>query len=165
MRKAAFLRENLRHEMLLVYLVPARIAVGYHFILVAWPKVFSGFPGENLAKQLLANAPRDPVSLHRDFIVGFVVPHVDFFSALIAYGEMAIGISLITGCLVRVASSFGAFHNLNIFLAVAIPSASAQVPWNRTLVLMHLVFVASAAGRCLGVDAFLKKQFPRSSLF
>ena len=154
----------------LAYLVPARIAVGYHFILVAWPKVFSGYPGAELARQLLQAAPRNPIPLHRDFIVGFVVPHVDFFAFLIAYGEMAIGLSLVTGCLVRVSASFAAFENLNLYLAIAIPgiatrAGAAQVPWNRTLIIMHLVFVAVSAGRSFGVDGLLKRKFPRNPLF
>lgn len=36
---------------------------------------------------------------------------------------------------------------------------------NRTLVLLHLIFVFSSAGRALGVDGFLRKKFPRTKLF
>ena len=145
--------------------MPARLAVGYHFILVAWPKIFEGFPGDALAAQLLTLAPRNPVPLHRDFIVNIVVPNADVFAALITWGEVAIGLSLVAGCLVRVSTIFAAFQNLNLYLAIAIPSASPQVPWNRTLVFMHLVFCTTSAGRVFGIDGWLKRRFPRSPLF
>jgi thiosulfate dehydrogenase (quinone) large subunit len=156
---------GVRTQTWLAILVPARIIVGYHFLLVAWPKVVRGFPGSNLAEQLMENAPRIPIELHRQFIVGFVVPNVDVFAALITWGEVAIGLSLLTGCLVRLSTPFAAFQNLNIYLAIAIPSGSPQIPWNRTLIFMHLVFFATSAGRSFGVDGLLKRKFPGSPLF
>lgn len=108
----------------------------------------------------------DPVALHRDFILNVVLPHPVFFSYLVAFGELAIGISLLTGCLVRISSLFGSFHNLNILLAVAMPEGNgAQIRLNRLYVFLHLLFVLSSAGRSLGVDEWLKKKFPRSRLF
>ena len=150
----------------LAYLVPARIAVGYHFLVRgSWPKLVEGFGAEELTQELLGGAARNPIPIHRDFIINFVVPNAEAFSRLIAFGELAIGLALITGCLVRVASSFAAFQNLNIYLAIAIPNASAQVGFNRTLIVMHVIFVAASAGRCLGIDGLLKKKFPRSPIF
>jgi hypothetical protein len=57
----------------------------------------------------LAKVGGDPIGWHRDFILHVVVPHAHFFGYLVAYGEIAIGISLLVGCLVRISSSFGAF--------------------------------------------------------
>jgi uncharacterized membrane protein YphA (DoxX/SURF4 family) len=50
------------------------------------------------------------------------------------FGEVAIAISLITGCLVRISSLFGAFHNANIYYSVAIASGGATMNYNRLLV-------------------------------
>jgi uncharacterized membrane protein YphA (DoxX/SURF4 family) len=113
----------------------------------------------------MRGAPKDPFALHRSFILGFVVPHVHFFSYLVIFGEIAIGTSLLLGCLVRISSSFGAFHNLNILLAIGWGGPSSVMGINRTFIFLHLVFVLSSAGRVLGVDGFLHKQFPASILF
>jgi thiosulfate dehydrogenase [quinone] large subunit len=158
--------ENFRQNSYAGYLAIVRILVGYHFLEVGWPKVARGFyRGDSLPRQL-ADAAADPFGWHRDFILNVVVPHPVFFSHLVAFGEVAIGLSLLTGCLVRVASLFGAFHNFNIWLAVAIPSGNGvQIRLNRLYIFLHLLFVVAAAGRSLGVDGWLKKKFPRCRLF
>lgn len=151
------------------YLAFVRILVGIQFFIVGWPKIAGGRflsrNGEGFAQGLLRTAPKDSLAWHRAFITGFVVPHAHFFSYLVAFGEVAIAISLITGCLVRVSSIFGAFHNANIYFAVAIASGEATMNYDRLLVLLHIVFVCSSAGLVLGLDGLLKKRFPRSWLF
>jgi thiosulfate dehydrogenase (quinone) large subunit len=160
------LAANFKQKTALVYLAIPRIFVGYHFISVAIPKLTRGFTnGQDLPAELLKSVAKDPIGLHRAFIQGLVIPHAGFFSYLVPYGELAIGISLVVGCLVRVSSSFGAFHNLNILLAIAIPNGGAQVAVNAVFIASHIAFVLSSAGLVLGLDALLKKWFPRSSLF
>jgi len=148
------------------YLAIVRILVGYHFVEVGWRKVSQGYySGDSLPRQL-ADAVHDPLGWHQDFILNVVLPHPQLFSFLVAFGELAIGISLMTGCLVRVSSLFGAFHNFNILFAVAIPGGGgAQMRVNRLYIFLHLIFVICAAGRWLGVDGWLKKKFPRCWLF
>lgn len=158
---------NFKQPTYLGYLAIPRILVGYHFLQVGWPKLSARFlSGEGLARQLTENLAKDPVSWHRDFIAGIVVPHSQFFSYLVAFGEVAIAVSLIAGCLVRVSSLCGAFHNLNIYLAIAIPSGNGlQIVVNRLYIALHLIFVCASAGRALGIDGILKRKFPKSRLF
>lgn len=156
------LREQFRRPTYLGYLALARIAIGYHFTNVGWAKVRRGFDADDLTR-FLDNLENDPSAWHRAFIEGWVVPNADFFSQLVAYGELAIGLSLLTGCLVRIASSFGAFHNLNIYLAVA--DSGADFALGRIYVLLHILFVITAAGRSLGLDAWLHRKFPRAPVF
>lgn len=157
---------NFKQTTYLGYLAMARIVMGYYFIQVGWGKLGPRFlSGESLARQLTENALKDPLSLHRDFILGVVVPHSQFFSSLVCFGEIAIGVSLLVGCLVRISSLFGAFHNLNIYLAIAIPGGSgAQVGLNRIFIVLQLIFVLASAGRSLGIDGILKKKFPQTWL-
>jgi thiosulfate dehydrogenase [quinone] large subunit len=146
----------------LAYLALARLAVGYHFTVVGWGKVRRGFDADDL-KRFLDNLSNDPFAWHRAFIEGWVVPNADWFSQVVAYGELAIGISLLTGCLVRIASSFGAFHSLNIYLAVA--DTGADFALGRIYVLLHILFVMTAAGRSIGLDYWLHRKFPRARIF
>jgi uncharacterized membrane protein YphA (DoxX/SURF4 family) len=159
------LREHLKQSTYLIYLAIPRIVVGGFFLEFGWEKLTPrGLSGEQMARQL-ARATGDPIAFHRDFILHFVVPHARFFSHLVAFGEIAIGISLILGCLVRVSSTFGVFHNLNIYFAVAIPGGGAQIGLNRIFIVLQIMFVLASAGRVLGLDGLLKKWFPRSWLF
>lgn len=160
---------NFKQTTSLGYLALVRILVGIQFFIVAWPKVaggrFLGNGGRTLAQQLLSGAAKDSLAWHRAFIEGFVVPHANVFSYVVAFGELAIALSLIFGCLVRVSSLFGAFHNANIYYSVGIAAGGATMNYNRLLILLHLVFIATAAGRAIGLDAFLHKQFPRAPIF
>jgi len=114
-------KENLRQPTPLGWWAVPRILVGYQFLRAASGKLNQAFlSGQELPRQFERIAA-DPIAVHRAFIEGIVLQHPLFFSYLVAFGELAIGIALVTGCLVRVASSFGAFHNLNIYLAVGIP--------------------------------------------
>ena len=160
------LAENFKQSTYLGYLAMVRILLGFHFLGTGFEKLFHNFlTGRSLTNDMLRGAPHDPFGFHRSFILGVVVPHVRFFSYLVTFGEIAIGISLLFGLLVRVSSSFGAFHNLNILLAIGWGGPSSVLGINRTFVLLHLVFVLSSAGRALGVDGFLHKRFPTSIIF
>ena len=133
----AWWAQNFQQNTYLGYLAIVRIMVGYHFLRASWGKLTRGFlDGEQLPNQF-AQLASDPISLHQDFILHVVIPHPLFFSYLIAFGELAIALSLLSGCLVRVASSFGAFHNLNIYLAIAIPNAGPQLGLNRIFIVLH----------------------------
>ena len=160
------LADNFKQSTPLGYLALVRIAVGYHFLTVALPKLSSGFlNGKAMANQLAAGIGKDPFAWHRAFIQGQVLPHVHLFNYLTAFGELAIALSLLTGCLVRIASLFGAFYQANIFLSVAFAAGGALFALNRLYILLHLIFVFASAGRALGLDGILKKGFPRSRLF
>jgi thiosulfate dehydrogenase [quinone] large subunit len=160
------LSANFKQRTYLGYLAILRIAVGYHFLTAAWPKVTGKFlNGQVLAEELAKTALKDPFEWHRSFILGFVVPHAHAFSHLVAYGELAIGISLLFGCLVRISASFGAFHNLNILLSIAIANGGPQLGINRIFIFLQLVFVLSSAGLSIGLDGILKRWFPSSKLF
>ena len=148
------------------YLAILRIVVGYHFLTVAWTKVTGTFPqGKALLHDLAKTLAKDPLALHRSFIMHAVIPHAAFFGHLVAYGELAIALSFIFGCLVRISASCAAFYNLNILLAIAWANGGAQFALNRLYVFMEIIFVLASAGLALGVDGFLKRKFPHSWLF
>jgi uncharacterized membrane protein YphA (DoxX/SURF4 family) len=160
------LASNFKQPSYLGYMAIVRIMVGYHFLTAAWPKVTGDFlNGKRLPAQLMRTVTKDPFGWHRDFIHSVVIPHPHFFSYLVAFGELAIAISLLTGCLVRVSAAFAAFHNLNIYLAVAYFAGGSQAGLNRLFIVLDILFVIAAAGRALGLDGLLKERFPRTPLF
>ena len=159
------LQRHYRQKTFLVYLAIVRIFIGYHYISVSWGKVSGTFLSGETLPRMLANVADDPFLWHQGFLLGVVIPHSVFFSYLVAFGELAIGISLLLGCLVRVSSLFAAFHNLNIYLAIGIPRGGAVLGLNRLFIVCLLIFALAGAGRALGLDGILKKRFPRSWLF
>lgn len=159
------LAESFRQNTFLGYLAIVRIFIGYHFISVAVRKLSGGFLSGDALPGTLAAAADDPFSWHRDFVFNVVVPNSVVFSYLVCFGELAIGISLLFGCLVRVSSLFGAFHNLNIYLAIAIPRGGATLGLNRLFIVCLVIFALAGAGRSLGLDGILKKRFPQSWQF
>jgi thiosulfate dehydrogenase (quinone) large subunit len=160
------LANNFKQNTWLGYLALIRIAVGYHFLVVALGKLSPAFlNGKGLATQLAAGIGKDPFAWHRAFIEGTVLPHAHLFNYLTTFGELAIGISLLTGCLVRISSSFGAFYQANIVLSVGFAAGGALFALNRLYILLHVIFVLASAGRAWGLDCILKKAFPKSCLF
>jgi thiosulfate dehydrogenase [quinone] large subunit len=147
------------------YLAIPRVMAGLFFLQFGLQKLTPAFlSGQQLVRQL-SRASGDPLSWHRHFILGTVAPHAHQFAYLVAFGEIALGVSLILGLLVRLSSIFGMFHNLNIYFAIALPNRGPQVGLNRIYIAMELVFLLASAGRALGIDAILKRRFPASWLF
>jgi thiosulfate dehydrogenase [quinone] large subunit len=56
---------------------------------------------------------------------GFVLPHGTFIAFVVAYGELAIGISFVLGVLVRVASACGALYMLTLLFSANYPGPHA----------------------------------------
>ncbi|HEY1892316.1 MAG TPA: DoxX family protein [Steroidobacteraceae bacterium] len=54
----------------------------------------------------------------------FVLPHATAMAFLVAYGELAIGIALIVGVLIRAASTFGLIYMLLLLFSANYPVAS-----------------------------------------
>src|SRR5271155_4591194 len=87
-----------------------RIAVGCLFLIFGQYKVFGiqftlhgGF--ETWINRFLQNGEAYPFMV--PVLQGFVLPHATAIAFLVAYGELAIGLALILGTLVRTARAFG----------------------------------------------------------
>ena len=82
---------------------------------------------------------------------GFVLPHATAIAFLAAYGELAIGIALVLGILVRPASICGAIYMLTLLYSSNYPGAHAPVWQYFGASLDHLVlalcFAAFASTR------------------
>jgi thiosulfate dehydrogenase [quinone] large subunit len=54
---------------------------------------------------------------YASFLKTFVIPHPAIWAYLITFGEVAVGLGLIVGCLTGIAAGFGLVMNLNYLLA------------------------------------------------
>jgi uncharacterized membrane protein YphA (DoxX/SURF4 family) len=110
-------------------LTALRISVGCLFLIFAEYKVFGmqftrggGFQyWINLFLQGGAYPFMVPV------LKGFVLPHAMLIAFLVAYGELAIGFSLVFGILVRPASVCGMLYMLTLLFSANYPGSHAPV--------------------------------------
>jgi thiosulfate dehydrogenase (quinone) large subunit len=99
-------------------LLPMRLFLGITFIYagiqkLADPQFFNPAAHGYIGKQIAAFATGSP--LHSMLIQ--LVPHAVIFGALIAYGEIAIGLGTLLGLLFRPTAFFGMLINLVFFLS------------------------------------------------
>ena len=113
-----------------VALAGLRIAVGCFFLIFAQYKVFgtqftTGGGFEGWIHRFLQDGSAYPfmvVVLQR-----FVLPHARAIAFLVAYGELAIGLSLVLGILVRAASALGFLYMLSLLFSSNYPGAQAPL--------------------------------------
>ncbi len=135
-----------------------RIGVGVFFLVFGEYKVFGsqftlggGFQGW-IDRFVADGAYPFMVPVLRDF----VLPHATAFAFLVAYGELAIGIALVLGLLVRPASACGGIYMLALLFASNYPGPGAVLWQYFGASLSHSVFALCFAAFVIGrSDAIL----------
>jgi len=119
-----------------------RIAVGTLFLVFGEYKVFGrefvfggGFQG--WIKRFLADGSVYPFMA--PILQNFVLPHARWISLLVAYGELAIGISLVMGVGARLASACGLIYMLALLFSANYPGPDAVLWQYFGASLEHLV--------------------------
>jgi len=83
----------------------------------------------------------------------FVLPHATLIAFLVAYGELAIGLALLTGILVRPASICGAIYMLTLLFSANYPGLHAAFWQYFGASLEHLVLALCFVAFVLGDSA------------
>jgi len=137
-----------------------RLYVGYEWIMAGWEKFINpdwvgatagtaiqGFFNGVLAK--MGGAHPIVSGWYGAFISSFPMQHTVFFSYLITFGELLVGIALILGIFTGIAAFFGSFMNLNFIFAGSIST-------NPVLGLLGLFLIlAWRSAGWLGLDRWL----------
>jgi uncharacterized membrane protein YphA (DoxX/SURF4 family) len=130
-----------------------RIAVGIFFLIFAQYKVFGtqftlhgGF--QSWINKFLAEGGAYPFM--EQVLRNFVLPHATPIAFLVAYGELAIAISLLSGVLVRPASVGGFMYMLTLLFSSDYPGARAPFWQYFGASLSHSVFALCFATFLLG---------------
>ncbi|MCR4274913.1 MAG: DoxX family membrane protein [Candidatus Campbellbacteria bacterium] len=137
-----------------------RLYVGYEWLVAGWAKVTSdawvgsgaggaitGFLTKALTKT--AGAHPDVQGWYADFLQNVVLAYPVFWSHLVAWGELVVGIALILGLFTGIAAFFGLFMNLNYLLAGTVSSNPVLFTLSIGLILAWKV-----AGY-IGIDRYL----------
>jgi len=108
-------------------LAALRISIGCIFLIFAEYKVFGTEFTLHGGFQYWINLfiAGGAYSFMLPVLKGFVLPHATAVAFLVAYGELAIGLSLVLGILVRVASVCGAIYMLALLFSANYPGPHA----------------------------------------
>jgi thiosulfate dehydrogenase [quinone] large subunit len=138
----------------------ARIATSILFLLFGEYKLAGpAFAHGGFQNYLQSYISNDAVSFYRPFLSRVVLPHAVFFGYLVGVLESLIGVSLLIGLWVRLASAVGALFMLNLALATWWAPEHGVSLWRYfgaeldtlPLLLLFIIFYA-AAGRVWGFD-------------
>ena len=104
-----------------------RVAVGLLFLIFGEYKVFgTGFTlGGGFQYWINRFLQDGAYPFMAPVLREFVLPHATPLAFLVAYGELAIGLSLVLGVLVRVASGFGFLYMLSLLFSSNYPGPHA----------------------------------------
>jgi uncharacterized membrane protein YphA (DoxX/SURF4 family) len=110
-------------------LAALRIAVGILFLIFAQYKVFGtqftlGGGFQYWINLFLKECGTYPFMV--DVLKNFVLPNATPIAFLVAYGELAIGLSLLTGIWVRAASACGAVFMITLMLSANYPGPHVE---------------------------------------
>jgi len=104
----------------------------------------------------------NPYPLYKRFLLYVVIPWVGIFRYVIVFGEMLIGLSLLTGTLTRIGALFGIFANMNYLAMKGFRSPEAGI--DQAFIVGLIVVLLGNAGRTSGIDAILRKMLPNFPL-
>ncbi len=156
-----------------IALAGLRIAVGGLFLIFGQYKIFGtqftlhgGF--QWWINKFLQDGAAYPFMVPA--LTGFVLPHPIPIAFLVAYGEFAIGLSLVLGVWVRIASAFGLIYMLTVLFSSNFPGHGVPL-WqyfgasldHSVLALCFAAFIASRSEEVLSLRKYLVKraQMPR----
>ncbi len=158
-----------RNTMVLAVL---RIAVGVLFLIFGQYKVFGtqftlGGGFQSWINRFLAHGAYPFMApILRDF----VLPHGTAIAFLVAYGELAIGLGLVFGILVRTASMCGMIYMLALLFSSNYPGPHAPFWQYFGAALDHLVlalcfatFALGEADKVLSLRSYLRRRAPAGS--
>ncbi len=144
----------------------ARIAIGGLWLLsLRWklPPDFAPDAGRGLLDYLQLEAQYPAFALYGRFVEAVVIPNFTLFAWVIFLAELLVGLSLLTGTLTRLGAAVGLLMALN--LGVGMLAVPTEWPWSYVMLAMfHFIFLFTAAGRVLGVDAWLRQRLSARSL-
>jgi hypothetical protein len=161
------IRKTLSHQTALWPIALSRVLIGLLWLgTLRWklPPDFAPASGRGLLDWLLLEVQHPAFSFYGNFVESVVIPNFALFGWLIFLSELGVGLLLVTGTWTRLAGVLGLLMSLN--LGIGLLGVPGEWPWSYIMMAMwHGLFAVSAAGRVLGVDAWLRHRLPAGSLW
>ncbi len=106
-------------------------------------------------------ADRAAFAFHRQLVTEFYIPYLHVLNPIVFLAELTFAVSLILGLGVRLVSSLAIIFVLHLWLGIYQSGNPAEWPWSYVfLAIVMLMFAIDAAGRSLGLDAWLRRNVP-----
>jgi uncharacterized membrane protein YphA (DoxX/SURF4 family) len=129
---------------------------------VLWKLPLPVSPGLQYWTEQMAN--RAAFEFHRELVQSFLLPNLHFFGPLVFLTELMLAVSFLLGLGVRFAGIVGILFVLHLWVGIYLPGEPAEWPWSYIfLVMVMFLLVMDAAGRSLGLDAWLRRNVPAVS--
>ncbi len=138
-----------------------RIATSVFFLFFGQYKVFgSAFAHGGFQEYLQGYLRSEAVSCYKPFLARIVLPHAVFFGYFVGVLELFLGVSLLLGIYVRLASILGALFMLNLTLATWWAPGFGVPFWHYfgaeldhlPLLFLFVIFFVADAGKAWGLD-------------
>ena len=141
-------------------LAALRIYLGAIFALAVYPKLVAGPAFTHMLTGFVTQVGlQNAHPFYQRFLAAVVLPHVTIFAPLVVIAETLVALALITGTATRAAGILAMLLLANYMLSKGLwwwnPSSN-----DGAFLAIALVLVLTAAGRTLGVDAYLVKRWP-----
>jgi len=102
---------------------------------------------------------RAAFEFHQEFVKHILLPNLWLFGPLVFLAELSFATSLILGFAVRASGVLAIAFVLHLWLGIYRPGDPAEWPWSYIfLAMLMLMFGLHAAGRSLGLDAWLRRN-------
>jgi thiosulfate dehydrogenase [quinone] large subunit len=142
------------HSLSTWFVIALRLSIGIVFLNAGISKLTEG--GFDATGYLMGTAGRSPLA---ELFTGMATTPwlMDLINVLVPYGQVAIGLGLIVGGLLRLAAFFGAFM-MAMFYFANWDMAHGFMNSDLVYLIVFLAVAAFGAGRILGVDAIIEKM-------
>jgi uncharacterized membrane protein YphA (DoxX/SURF4 family) len=104
-------------------------------------------------------ANRAAFAFHRELVTEVYLPYLYILNPVVFLAEFTFAVSLILGLGVRLVSALAVVFVLHLWLGIYRPGNPAEWPWEYIFLAVVMFFFAlHAAGRSLGLDAWLRRN-------
>jgi len=104
---------------------------------------------------------RAAFDFHQVFVKSVLLPHLELFGPLVFLAELTFATCMLLGFAVRAVSLLAIAFVLQLWLGIYRPGDPAEWSWSYMfLAMLMFLFSLLAAGRSLGLDAWLRRQVP-----
>ncbi|MCH8979905.1 MAG: DoxX family membrane protein [Armatimonadetes bacterium] len=150
------------HGFLTALTTLLRVLVGFVLLSAGFTWLMRSDPGGELASTLSTQLERGtPIAFYAPFLEGVALPNADLFAALVGFGEVLAGISLLLGLASRLGAAGAVFLFINYGLMGGVPGLISQG-------IMIVIVIGQAlwnSGRRFGLDYWTYRKWPNARIW
>ncbi len=148
-------------KLLNIQILLLRLVLGALFLSAGLEKYHEGWlTNSEPLHASLAAYEKNATGFNLTYLEEVALPYSGVWSKLMCAGELALGVSLLLGCLVRLSTFIGLLFVLNLYAANGSLYSLKffGTPWSGLIFISLLILLLSRAGRWAGIDALFAKS-------